>query len=38
MATKLSVLENGEITGIGSHEELSEEHPLFRRIIGQQSC
>ncbi|MBQ2882231.1 MAG: hypothetical protein IJE43_00430 [Alphaproteobacteria bacterium] len=36
-ATKLIVLENGEITGIGSHEELSEGHPLYQRFIEQQS-
>lgn len=36
-ATKLIVLENGEITGIGSHEELSERHPLYQRFIEQQS-
>lgn len=36
-ATKLIVLENGEVTGIGSHEELSEGHPLYQRFIEQQS-
>lgn len=35
-ATKLIVLENGEITGIGSHEELSEGHSLYLRFIEQQ--
>ena len=37
MTTKRIELENSEITGIGSHEELSEWHSLYRKFFEQQS-
>ncbi len=37
MATKRIELENGEGTGIGSHEELSQWHSIYQKFIEQQS-
>ena len=35
-ADQIIVLEKGEITGIGTHEELLEKHPLYRELAERQ--
>lgn len=35
-ADSIIVLENGEITGIGTHEELLGSHPLYQKLVQQQ--
>lgn len=36
-ADQIVVLENGKITGIGTHEELFEKHELYQKLTEQQS-
>jgi len=32
-ADRLVVLENGRVTGIGTHRELMDSHPYYRRLV-----
>jgi ATP-binding cassette, subfamily B, bacterial AbcA/BmrA len=35
-ADQIVVLENGTITGVGTHNELLQTHPLYRELAEQQ--